>query len=277
MAAGINVWLSTANGNWNTAGNWSAGLPETGDDISIPADSPAITTIPDGDAKAVALGNVWVEDGYPHPWGDSDAYFSFTPGGLIWGGTGLAYIDVNAAAISPLILNTAAKAAPYSAGLFLLGSALVTVQIKGGDVGFAMRAGETATAAAIKLEAANGGSCQAGSGVTLTQWLQTGGDGILGAAATTVSADAGTLITRGTGAITTMNNYGASLYPESTGVVAALNMLGGVTDFRSSRASRTVTTPTIASPATLYMTTDVTFTNKLAFSGACRIDASAAH
>ena len=140
-----------------------------------------------------------------------------------------------------------------------------------------MRAGETATAAAIKLEAANGGSCQAGSGVTLTQWLQTGGDGILGAAATTVSADAGTLITRGTGAITTMNNYGASLYPESTGVVAALNMLGGVTDFRSSRASRTVTTPTIASPATLYMTTDVTFTNKLAFSGACRIDASAAH
>jgi hypothetical protein len=277
-----NIWLTTADGDLTTVGNWSLGaVPVPTNDVIFPANSPAIVANLDALKTATiggSLGHVWFEDGFAGTIGDADGnYMMFTATGLTFAGSGLAYINLEASAISPLILNTAAKANPYSAGLFLLGSALVTVQIKGGDVGVALRAGETATAAAIKLEAANGGSCQAGSGVTLTQWLQTGGDGICGAAATTVTCDAGTLITRGTGAITTLSVYGGEVYPESTGTVTTLNLSGGVTDFRSSRATRVVTTPTISAGATLYMTTDVTFTNKLAFSGACRLDASAAH
>ncbi len=279
-----NVWLSTANGNWNTVGNWSLGaVPTTGVHVIIPAGSPSITTMPTGAGITDVLGNVLVEDGYTGTIGNVDGivgstdYLSITPANLTFAGSGLAFINVNAAAISPLILNTAAKANPYSAGLFLLGSAFVTVQIKAGDVGIALRPGETATVAAVKLECANGGSCQAGSGLTLNQWLQTGGDGLLNAAATLINLDAGTLVTRGTGAIAGLNVFGGTLYPEATGVITTLGMAGGVTDFRSSRASRTVTTPTISAGAILHVTTDVTFTNKLAFSGACRLEATAAY
>jgi hypothetical protein len=79
--------------------------------------------------------------------------------------------------------------------------------------------------------------------VTLTTFTQQDGDAVLGCAATTVNHNGGSLETRGSGAITTLNNAaGAITTCNSTGTITALNCYG-TADFTKSTSARTVTTP----------------------------------
>ena len=220
--------------------------PRATDHVRIPAGTAAITE--SLDQSAVAIGDFIVEPGYSGYFGSSTAYFRIDPNYFRFEGEGqtASYIDLFTAAISPEVHNTASAAAGQR-GLYLLGSAISTLNVVKGKVGFAWRAGETGTATTarvgFKTSRAGDASLWIGSGVTLTTFQQTGGDNVLACAATTVQTYGGILTTIEDGAITTMTASGGTIYPGSTGTITTLNAEKGVVvDFTRSTASRTVTT-----------------------------------
>jgi hypothetical protein len=172
---------------------------------------------------------------------------SFTCSSFYFAGSGLSYFDLLTSAIAPRIVNTASQTAP-ACGLYIKGSALTTATVEGGSVDFVGLTGETATIATINL-LNNQSRVRVGSGCTLTNFNQENGTSEVGCAATTITAESGTLTTVGAGAVTTLTNNGATVYPESSGTIGTLNANGGTTDFTSSAVARTVTTPKIAKGA----------------------------
>ncbi|MCH8923988.1 MAG: hypothetical protein IIA67_12670, partial [Planctomycetes bacterium] len=95
-----NAWLSTADGNYGTAANWSAGsIPAINEEVIIPAGTPSITA---GLAQSgVAIGGFYVEEGYEGTIGDPANYLSIDRNNLDFAGPGLASIDLNAASNIP--------------------------------------------------------------------------------------------------------------------------------------------------------------------------------
>ena len=103
-----------------------------------------------------------------------------------------------------------------------------------------------------------------GPGTTLTTYKQTGGQGSLQCAATTVTAEAGKLLIAGEGAITTLNADGGEVTPISIGTITTCNVKGGTCDFTASAAARTVTNLKVTKDATLKINTNiVTVTNNI--------------
>ncbi len=133
-----------------------------------------------------------------------------------------------------------------------------------GGVGFATGVpGETATFGDITISTTNSAhpvECRAG--VTLTNWVQAGGNCSLKAAATVTAAtvEGGTLRTEGSAAITTLDGKGGTCDPNSTGTVTTLNLTGGILDLRNSDEARTITTLNLTA-GTLRDNTAVTITN----------------
>lgn len=254
------VWVGTSTlGDWSVAANWSpSGVPGAADNVRIPPGSAVITA--GLNQSAVALGYVIFEPGYSATVASAAANLQLTCSRFEFHGTGLAYIDLSASAISASIFNSA-SAATGLRGLYLKGSALVTVNVLGGKVGLASRPFETATIATVRCVDPKA-DVWVGSGVSLTTYYQDGGNGELRAAATTVTCYGGVLKTREIGAITTLNANGGEIYPESTGTITTCNCNGGTTDFTGSGAARTVTTlkqnrgsTLIYDPAVLTITT----------------------
>ena len=71
-------------------------------------------------------------------------------------------------------------------------------------------------------------------------------------------------MTFGSGAITTINQYGGTAILNSTGTITTLNCLGGVSDCLKSIAARTITTLKIADNAQFkYDPSVITLTNKI--------------
>lgn len=237
------TWVGTATpGDWSVAGNWSAsGVPSNGDNVRIPAGSSAITA--GLNQSAVALGDVIFEEGYAAQVGTSTGYLQIDPDRFeYWGGgTTANYIDLGSAAISIRIYGSPSASTGYR-GLYLKGSALATVDIFDGKVGIAYLAHETSTVTTLRVATDSTASVWAGPGLSLTTYLQEGGDNRLYCAATTVTCQRGTLRTFGTGAITTYNHNGGNSYPNSTGTITTMNINAGAVDFIESMASRTVTT-----------------------------------
>ena len=274
-----NVWLSSADGDYATAANWSLGhVPLATEDVIIPAGSPDIAS--GFTQSGVAIDGFFVEEGYTGTIGDEANYLSIDPDSLHFSGSGVAYIDVNAANITVDVYNSAYNAGTHAAGLFLLGSNIATLNVYKGYVGLAVFEGETSTVGTVNLmyltSTTGESSLRVGNGVTLTTWNQTGGSGRIQCAATTVTAVAGDLRIEGSGTVTTLNAEGATVYPESNGTITTLNMEKGTTDFTRNRTARTVTTPKIWAGATLMYDPDVvTFTTKLDPQGAMSLAASA--
>ncbi len=238
------TWSLTATGDLNTSGNWvPSGVPAATDNVRFPAGSPSITaslTALNTSTLSGSLGSVIFEDGFTGTVGTAGTNMQFTCTRFDFAGTGIAYIDLQASSIAPQIFNTS-SAGTGSRGLYLIGSALTTLNVEGGNVGIAFRSGETSTVATVRCY---GGSADVvvGSGTTLTTFYQTAGTSVIRCAATTVTCYGGTLKTTEVGAITTLNVRGGIVYPESTGTVTTLNAIGGTTNFRNSGAARTVTT-----------------------------------
>ena len=93
-----NIWLSTADGNYATASNWSLGhVPIASEDVIIPARSPSIVS--GLDQSTVAIGGLYVKDGYDGTLGDPSNSLSIAPSSLFFSGNGLSFIDINASNI----------------------------------------------------------------------------------------------------------------------------------------------------------------------------------
>lgn len=231
------IWQGDVDGDYSDTANWFGGnAPGAADDVRIPAGS---GDIDGGDYSATAIGDFVVEPGYTGTIGDATTSLKIDPDAFRFEGLGQAYFNLHSAAISPQIFSSAAAATGLS-GIYVVGSALVTINVMGGSVGIASRAGETTTVATIRV-VGTGANVRVGKGTSLTTYYQKDGKGELHCAATTVSCFGGTLSTKEIGAITTLNVYGGNVTPESTGTITTLNCNGGNVDLTTSGAARTVT------------------------------------
>lgn len=231
-------------GDLNVAANWiPSGVPASGDNVTFPAGANSITTSLTALNAATltgALGVVIFEEGFEGTVGDESGSMQITCTRFEYAGTGIAYIDLEASAIGPRILGTA-SARGGEHGLYLIGSALTTLDIMGGNVGVCTRITESATVTTIRVVGTNA-VVEVGENTSLTTFYQTGGTSVVRCAGTTLSAYGGTVTTREVGAWTTINNRGATIYPNSTGTITTLNADGGFTSFLTSGAARTVST-----------------------------------
>jgi hypothetical protein len=264
-------WIGLATpGDYSVAGNWSpSGVPTAGDVVYIPAGSPSITA--GLNQSAVALDGFFVEPGYSGQIGSGTANLQITldtgeP--FVFAGSNTAYIDLGSSATTATVNNTGlVTGGGY--GLYLLGTALTVLTVNKGVVGFAARGEDASTAAVVNVNWITSQPTDAtlvcGSGVTLTDVNQTGGNLTIQSAATTVSVLSGTCFILGTGAVTTLTNNGGTVYPSATGTITTVAANSGTTDFTRSLSARTVTTMTSAgqNAVIIYDESFLTITNKL--------------
>lgn len=272
------TWSLTSTGDLSVAGNWSpSGVPATTDNVFFPAGSPAITgglTALNTSTLSGPLGSVVFELGYAAAIATSSSRMQFTCTSFDYDNSnGQAWIDLQASAISPQIHSTA-SAQTGQGGLSLIGSALVTVNVLGGDVDLAMEPGTTTTAATVSLTK---GSLRVGSGVTLTKALLYGGASEIHCAATTVLVYNGKHYTKEAGAIATIKCFGGTIYPESSGTITTAYAFGGTIDFTTSGTARTVTNPQLDPGGVLVfdkVNSVMTFTNAIVFTLPVRLTAA---
>lgn len=270
-----NVWLGTTSGDYSVTTNWSLGaVPTTGDDVIIQG---SVSITAGLNQSAVAIDEFTVDPSYSGLIGTIDAYLRIDPDSFQFAGTGKAFIDVGAAAISPTIRNTATPSTGQM-GLYLKGSALATLTVNKGTVGVAVLAGETSsvttTNCLFTTNQNSDSSVTLGTGVTATTVNQSGGTTDIRCAATTINVSGGTMTTSGSGAVTTMNVTGGTVYSNSTGTITTLNANGGTVDFTRSLTARTVTTTNFAGGDTTLKADDaiLTQTNKPDPSGKYQLD-----
>ncbi len=246
-------------------------VPVAADDITFVSGAWSM----DLQQAAVVTGKVTFAPTWQGGVGGPGQYASITPSEFTFNSTGSAsaYINVNAAAIPALVNGTAAP--QNAAGLYLLGSAITTLTTNGGSVSVAVAAGETSIITTIIN---NGATVTPGTGVTLTSFSQSNGQGFVYCGGTNASVNGGTLTTRGTGTFTNVTVSGKGTFiGNSSGTITNLKRLGGTTDMLQSRVTRIVTNDTFAAGAVIrYDPSVLTITNgsqPIAGSGAVELTA----
>ena len=181
-------------------------------------------------------------------------------------------VDTGATASTITVYDSGTNATATSPAVRIKAAAAgTTLTVWKGRVGVANESGETATLGTITVTYASqlktDATVDIGEGVTLTTLVQTGGDVTLSCAATTVTANAGTLTTAGSGAITTLNINGGTTTSNSSGTITNLNVNAGICDLTKSQIARTITTAKLADreaaatlrfdPAVITLTNDI--------------------
>lgn len=226
-------------GSYSTAANWSpTNVPVNSDTVRLRAGRSNITS--GLSQSGVSLTAFLAEQGYTGTVASSSAYLAITTARFEFNGAGESWIDLSASAIPATVWGTSSPATGKR-GLYLQGSALTVLNVVGGSVGLAVNPGETSTLTTARL-ASDTASLWAGAGVTLTNWQQHAGSGVIRCAGTTLDLYGGTLTTEEIGAWTTVNIYGGTLIANSTGTITTCNVYGGLLDLRKSDAARTITT-----------------------------------
>lgn len=241
------IWVGTTTaGDLNVAGNWSpSGVPTAGDDVYFPIGSAAISASLDALKTATiggALGIVEFQEGYSGTIGTKDAYMTFTATTFRWGGTGTAYLDLQASAISFELRRSARPAGPGQAGLYLKGSALATITVAGdASVAIAAYGGETSTVTTARLVGPSA-SMLLGTGVTVTTVQVVAGTATIRCGGTTLDIQGGTVTTSGSGTWTTATLDGGTAYLHATGTITTCNLNAGTLDMLGGAQARTIST-----------------------------------
>lgn len=214
------------------------GIPTAGDHVTLSGD--ATNGIAGVDWTGIALGNFFIEAGFKNkPIGSASAPLRIDPDGFISEGSGQLpwYIDLHSAAISPEIRNCPRPASGF--GLYLTGSALVTLIHDAGSVGLAVLPGDTST---VATWLARGGQAVylLGAGVTLTNLRSFAGVGTIRCNATLVNVDGGGLTPELQAAFTAMNIRGGNVVDKSTGTHAAVVQDGGNYDTMQLPGAKTI-------------------------------------
>lgn len=270
---------NVGNNDYNTTANWTLdAVPASTNDVLF---IPGSVNVKYGlDQSGVAIADFRVFKGCSSQFGRFDngvgMYLKIDPDLFRYEGSGSpALFDIGSANIAAYI---AAYGTPTATGyhtVYFKGSNVTTLTIDKGNVGVAALDADTATVATINIgyvtTQASDAAVTVGSGVTLTTLNQGGGTCELKCAATTVNVASGStsLTTTGSGAITTVNVYGGSIYLNSTGTITTLNIYGGTVYLNQNRASRTITTTNFYGAGTLYTGSWITHTNKPWFSNPC--------
>lgn len=210
-------------------------IPQAGEKVIIPVT--AFGVIAGSDQSAVAIGDFITEQEWTGAIGSATSYLRLDPDRLEWGG-GEGYIDIGGAAI-PVSVKATATVQPGYKALYLRGTAVTTLDVLDGSVGFAGRAGDLATATTVRVL---GGDVLIGDGATLTTLDIHGGNIELRTNATTINIYSGVVELGASSAVTTINLYGGEVRYGSTGNITTINQRGGTFDERYGGATRTVTT-----------------------------------
>jgi hypothetical protein len=198
------------------------------------------------DYSAIASGDV-IFDGYDGTIGAATGYAFFDPDKFEFEAqSGQAFIDIGAAAIAVQIKGTGSAAAG-DRGLWLRGTGITVLNITGGSVGIAARAGELSTVTTARV-LNEGSSLWIGSGCGLTTLHVYGGEvRIRAAGLTTVIQYGGTVYLEEAASVTTYTQKGGTAYWNSTGTIGTLNGYGGTWDEQQYGAARTCTTTNLYS------------------------------
>jgi hypothetical protein len=282
MSAKTTIWNGAgADGKFSTAGNWSNGVPVTGDTaIFDPATVSGWTA--ELDQHLVVLARLVLMLGN-YELGTAAAYARIGATAVEIGaweratqpaGFKRVKLDLGTDAAAVVISDTGTNQTEqqFPPVRLLCNNAATTVQLIRGKAGIACEsAEETSTLASIqqswRTSRETDSGLIVGPGVTtLTSITKTGGTAIVSCAATTITHRGGTLETRGSGAVGTIDCQGGTVVSNSTGVVgAAKAATGGFVDFTKSRSARTVTAITLDPGGSVAYDPDVlTVTNKVA-------------
>ncbi len=230
---------TTASGgpnDYNCIGNWAeAAVPVANDDVYFRAGATAVSY--GLNQSGVEIDRFVVLPGFATDLGSVNALLQVDVEDakrFEYSGTGTAYIDVGGAAISPIIKRTK-TASGGQAGLYLKGSALVTVDQQSGVVRYV-------TATITTLMVGPTATAYIAADCTVTTIQNMGGTVVTECAVTTVNNQSGTLTTEGSGAITTLNIDAGTVYSNSSGTITTVNADGSTLDFTRSRTARTVST-----------------------------------
>ena len=276
------LWLGDDAGNegdWGVAANWSpAGVPVNADDVILENSEQDVSgTL---DQSAVSLDSLRIDQSFLGLIGTAAAYLqigaSVVTIGLIDGpgtpaGSGRIKLNLGAVASEVTILRSSnsqedANLAPIR---LLLNNAASNVYARSGNIGIAVEAGEVSVINDLEVSHVDGHSQEptvvVGTGVTMGDLAQHGGDVTLLCAAVAITKHLGTLRTEGSGTITSLAQYDGAAVLNNVGAIAALDLHGGTVDLTENREARTITTPKIWPGAEIsYDPAVITFTNPLA-------------
>jgi hypothetical protein len=214
-------------------------IPQATEHVRFAADSASIDSATGLDQSGVAIGDFIVDEGYQGTIGSATlGYLYIDPDKFEFAGSGVAYINIMAAAISPKIYRTASAEAGER-GLHLRGTAISVLDVIGGQVGLAANPGETSTATTCRVM---NGSLWLGSGVTGTNLQIWQGSARLRCGLTTITQYGGSIVSEEAGAMTTLNQNGGTYVYQSSGTIGTHNMRAGVFDEMQSGIARTVST-----------------------------------
>jgi len=273
--------------DWSSTENWSEGtIPgaTAGEDTYIANSSVDILYGLDQSAAAQTLDSLHISQSYTGKIGHNGVtglvgdYLQVKVTAFFLGeffqpnppaGSGRIKIDFGTVQAAISVLNTGSAEDTNKPAFRMLCNHASTsiVEIRKGTVGVAFGPGETSllldAAISYITQPKTDATLTLGIGVSITTVDCIGGVTSLLAAATTVYSRAGTLLTDGAGAITTLNISGGVATPNSTGTITTVNLTnGGTCDFTGSEAARTVTNMKMdASSILKYEPSVMTFTN----------------
>lgn len=217
--------------------------PRATEHVKFSADSASITDATGLDQSGVAIGDFIVEEGYQGSIGSADiGYLYIDPDKFEFsgGGSSASYINIMGAAISAKVYKTASGELG-ARGLYLRGTAIAVLDVIGGQVGLAVKPGETSTATTARVMS-QGASLWLGSGVTLTNLHIYGGSARVRCSVTTTILYGGTIVNEEASALTTLTQKAGTFIYQASGTIGTHNFYGGVFDEMQSGLARTVST-----------------------------------
>lgn len=273
------IWVGTDSGNegdWGVAANWSpSGVPIANDDVFLENSSQSVDDTLD--QSAVELDSLNIAQSFTGSLGLDDTPFQidspvvnigYNNGPGSPSGSPLINLVLDAVASVIIVSNTGNSSDTSKSPLRLLTNAAgTTLEIRKGKVDLANDTGQVASIGAIVLNWLTNKlrdvSLFIGDDVTLASTIdQRAGDLLLRSACPTLTIEAGTARTRGSGAITALNVKGGIATLDSTGTITTLTIDGGTVDFTKSSVARIVTNLKLNPGGTLkHNPGDTTFAN----------------
>jgi trimeric autotransporter adhesin len=261
----VTALTTTATGKnwWNNINNWSAGtVPANTEDIFLDYNDVDILYGLDASAVTVASLNIHAtytgriglpvnNDGGYTEFRDDYLQISATTTDVGKGdgdGSGRLKINYGSNVATINIHKTSESETDDAPAFIFLGThADNAIELADGTAGLAVYGDETGT---LKTITQTGGRLTVGDGATLngagSTWDQTGGESVIyNANMLTVNIHGGTMLTQGSGTITTLTiDAGGRFNLESTGTITTANVYGLI-DCTVDQSARTITTLTL--------------------------------
>ena len=259
---------ATGPNNWQEANNWAGGqIPQTGDDVYLQDSADSI--LAGLDLRGMTLASLTRDDSYSGYIGraanNENSYPEYRDRYLRCGITTITIngdgsrtnLNVGTVQTTLTMLDSGTRLiADIPTTLFIGTHANNSIDVRKGDVGIAVYAGEVATVSTLRVgfttSIESDSSVIIGSGSTITTISKSGGSLYNYASAATLANTGGTTYQRG-GSVTTLSIYNGAVNWQTSGTAGAVTVgSAGVFDLRADMRPHTVSSITLHNGAELY-------------------------